>query len=672
MTTTGRIASVFGALALLAGSGVARAGGVVGTGTPGSCTPAAFAQALTGGGTVTFDCGPAPHTIVVSQRHTIAADTTIAGGDLIALSGGGMRGLFTVQTGRTLALQRIALRDGGVENWAVFVSDNATLQANGVVVEQCLRGGIYNAGGTVTVADSTFVANDATAAGAALTNEAGGMLTVERTVFAGNLNGAVFSTGPTTITDSVFGDNRGDSGGGGAILHNASMQVTRCRFERNHATAGGAILGSGALVVEDSVFSRNEATVLDGGAVQLYNQTQTPSSVTVRASTFTENEAARAGGAVRCDAPFGTCTFENVTFSRNFALQDGSASELSVKSGTTVATHVTVLGGGSPAIERVGGTLTLRNSVVDDGVCAGSVTDGGGNVQGAPDMCAAGFQTGDPALFALGGNGGLTPTHELGTSSAALHAASTGCLPTDQRGVARPMLSCDAGAFQRGARPVPMFLEPDRTTAGGPDFTLVVHGVSFLGGEWPTRALWNGEPLPTVVLSSTELAVSVPAALIATVGVATITLETPNPPVPDGGVSTNELLFTIEAFTPPPPPPPPPPPADACDGLTGYDAVLCAIDQARTPGRFCTPADLDPKLERSLQTALGKAATLVGGAQDAPAKRQARSLRRARAQLTKLARRAAGKRAGKTTAACKRTIADGMNTLATDVAGLAS
>ena len=36
-----------------------RAAGVVGTGTAASCTEAAFANALSGGGTVTFNCGGA-------------------------------------------------------------------------------------------------------------------------------------------------------------------------------------------------------------------------------------------------------------------------------------------------------------------------------------------------------------------------------------------------------------------------------------------------------------------------------------------------------------------------------------------------------------------------------------------------------------------------------------
>ena len=669
MTTRGRITRGFTILAMLAGTATAHAGGVVGTGTPASCTHAAFVQALAGGGTVTFSCGAAPHTIVLTQRQSITADTTIAGADLITLSGGGTHGLFTVQSERTLVLERVGLREGGTENWAVYVSDGASLQARGVAVESCSRGGVYNAGGTVTVTDSTFADIDATSAGAAITNENGGRLDVHGSVFVANLNGAIFSAGPTTIVESVFTDNRGDSAGGGAIVHSKGVHVKHCLFEANQAAGGGAIYTSGDLVVEDSVFRDNDATVFDGGAIQLYNQTQTPSSVTVRSSTFEENVATRSGGAVRCDAPFGTCALENVTFSRNTAEMAGGAFELSVKSGTVQVTHATVLAGGTPAIERVAGTLTVRNSIVDDGGCSGGLTDGGGNVQGEPGLCAPGFQSGDPALSVLDGNGGLTPTHEIGLGSAALHAAAAGCLATDQRGVARPATSCDAGAFQRGAVPTLTALVPNHAQVGGPAFTMTVQGSSFLPD---TLLFWNGAPLPTIVASPTELVVSVPAELIATVGVATVTVENPNPPVPDGGPAAGGLQFTIDDVVVPPPPPPPgeEPPPGPCDGLADYAAVLCAIEQARTPGHFCATADLDQKLAKPLQTALGKAATFVTGARAASTKRRAKLLRRAGAQLSKLARRATGKRAGKTTPACKTAVANGTNALAADVAGL--
>src|SRR5437763_1953306 len=69
------------------------AAGVVGDGTPGSCTDAALTSALSGGGLVTFNCGPSPVTIVISEK-TISDDTTIDGGGLVTLSGNDTNRLF--------------------------------------------------------------------------------------------------------------------------------------------------------------------------------------------------------------------------------------------------------------------------------------------------------------------------------------------------------------------------------------------------------------------------------------------------------------------------------------------------------------------------------------------------------------------------------------------------
>jgi hypothetical protein len=79
--------AVLRAVALLRAAPVVAAG-VVGTGTPGSCTEAALDAALAGGGFVTFDCGPDPVTITISSTKMIDADTTIDGGSLITISGG--------------------------------------------------------------------------------------------------------------------------------------------------------------------------------------------------------------------------------------------------------------------------------------------------------------------------------------------------------------------------------------------------------------------------------------------------------------------------------------------------------------------------------------------------------------------------------------------------------
>jgi predicted outer membrane repeat protein len=654
-----KIASVFGmvALALTTGMSAAHAADVVGNGTPGSCTGAAVVQALAGGGTVSFACGTDPVTIVLPARQTIAADTTIVGADGVVLSGGAAHGLFTVQTGRTLTLDGLTLRDGAVENWVVFVNGGATLNVLGTTIRNCVRGGVYNAGGTVTVADATFAENDASAAGAAITNENGGTLTVARSTFQGNLNGAVFAAGPTTITDSIFEDNRGRSAGGGAILHSKTLTVTRSAFDGNQATAGGAIATSGHLTVEDSLFRDNDATLFDGGAIQLFNLTQTPSSVTIRRSTFDGNAAVRAAGAVRSEAPVGTCTIENATFAKNTA-QAASAAELSVTGGTVDVAHATFVSGSAKAIERVEGTLAIRSSIVDGGSCTG-VTDGGGNLQTLAGHC--GFTTGNAALGTLSENGGLTPTYAIAANSAARDLAA-GCVATDQRGVSRPATTCDAGAFERGAVPVLTALEPNAAQAGGPAFAMTVTGSSFLAGT--TRVLWNGTPLAVVCERATEVVATVPASLIAAVGVATVTVENPNPPLPDGGVSVESLPFTITDAPPP----------GACDGLDPFAAVLCELENAKLPGHFCAVADLDAKkLDKPLQKALVKAQKIVAKARDLKPKqlkRRPKVLLGGQKVMDKLALKAIGKRTGITTPECKLAIMEGTTALGLAIVGL--
>ena len=89
----------------------AHAAGVVGTGTPASCTEAALNAALVGGGAVTFNCGPNLHSITLSSQKSIAANTTIDGSGKIALSAHGSRH-FVVNAGATLALTSMTLRDG--------------------------------------------------------------------------------------------------------------------------------------------------------------------------------------------------------------------------------------------------------------------------------------------------------------------------------------------------------------------------------------------------------------------------------------------------------------------------------------------------------------------------------------------------------------------------------
>ncbi len=78
-----------------------KAAGVVGTGTPASCTKSAIIGAVSGGGLVEFDCG-GPATITLTNYLAISTATTIDGGGQITLSAGSSRHFLLNQGSLTL------------------------------------------------------------------------------------------------------------------------------------------------------------------------------------------------------------------------------------------------------------------------------------------------------------------------------------------------------------------------------------------------------------------------------------------------------------------------------------------------------------------------------------------------------------------------------------------
>ena len=89
-------------------------------------------------------------------------------------------------------------------------------------------------------------------------------------------------------------------------------------------------------------------------------------------------------------------------------------------------------------------------------------------------------------------------------------------------------------------------LSPSSATAGGPAFTLTVNGGGLQNSIYSGAVVqWNGTPLVTTFVSSTQLTAQVPASLIATPGTANVTIVNPsaNPSLP--------AVFTILPASPP-------------------------------------------------------------------------------------------------------------------------
>ena len=84
---------------------------------------------------------------------------------------------------------------------------------------------------------------------------------------------------------------------------------------------------------------------------------------------------------------------------------------------------------------------------------------------------------------------------------------------------------------------------PTSTPAGSAAFTLTATGASFVGGA---HVRWNGSALASTVNSATSISASVPAANVASVGTASITVDNGS-----GAPPSNALTFTITTPTTP-------------------------------------------------------------------------------------------------------------------------
>jgi hypothetical protein len=93
-----------------------------------------------------------------------------------------------------------------------------------------------------------------------------------------------------------------------------------------------------------------------------------------------------------------------------------------------------------------------------------------------------------------------------------------------------------------GTNPLPSLssIAPSSATAGAAALALTVTGTNFINGS---SILWNGTPLTTTFVSTTQLTASVASTLLTTAGTATVAVSTP---APGGGVTSN-FTITINA-----------------------------------------------------------------------------------------------------------------------------
>jgi hypothetical protein len=242
---------------------------------------------------------------------------------------------------------------------------------------------------------------------------------------------------------------------------NKSLTLSHIDITRGYASTdpgGGAIyLDHGTLNLNDSTLYNNMARS-QGGALFNNNGTMNITNSTIRdnQANIELSSVTAAGGGLYNEGGNTTITGNSAAVSVG-----GNGGAFYVKSGTLNLTNVTVASNsatGTGGIYNDAGTVNLKNTLVASntvsGNCAGTISDGGGNLS-YPDTTCPGTN-GDPNLGPLANNGGSTQTMALGVGSAALDKIPNagGCgvgISTDQRNIARPQPPgglCDIGAYE--------------------------------------------------------------------------------------------------------------------------------------------------------------------------------------------------------------------------------
>lgn len=453
------------------------------------------------GGTISFNCGPGPHTIPISGQKSINADTSIDGGGTITLDAQNQFRIFDV--GATLTLRGLVLTraffngDGG----AIRNTSNGTLVLESSTIRNShatLSGGAILSLGPLTIRDSLLEGNTALNGGALYPRFAGANTTIINSVLRNNKatdstdgwGGAILAWdgAPVTIDGGEIAGNTATSGG--AIYNFANSVLTiknGTQLRKNITDKWGAIYNDGTVTITDATFSGNKSFYCGGGIFNFGAGVATLTDVTLDGNfssegggicnsggtltlandTFSNNTADFTGGGLYNVS--GNSTITNVTFSSNSAVDSGGG-VYQTAGGTTALTNVTLSGNSAPKgggifrDNRYQGTVTVKNSIVTNspqgGNCAGVITSNGYNL--ATDNTCGFTQVANVRLGPLANNGGPTRTFLPMPGSPAIDFVITGCPPpsTDQRGAARPIGSlCDAGAVEFGAS-LPMLYVP--------------------------------------------------------------------------------------------------------------------------------------------------------------------------------------------------------------------
>lgn len=465
---------------------------VVGTGTPASCTEATFDAGITavnsGGGTLSFNCGPAPHLILVTAEKPLSGQIVVDGGDRITLSGGLATRIFWVQDQSEVELRQIVLTHGrasaGPGGAVIVTGAGLPGETKLTLYRAAIRnstasswgGGIAATNAEVHLLWSSVSGNESNGGGGGINLNVGVLNLFEAEIAdnrsGGSGGGVEFWTGELYMDRSVVDRNTAENvgtpppGGGMSIRDLTVASIESSRFAGNWSRSSGGglhVWGTTELFLLQSTFSSNMVFEDAGGGLAIF----APALVQARDITVEGNRAGGGGGI----EVTGALNLANATLSNNLSVAAGGGALRN--SGAVTLHHVTIAGNvalnsGGGVHQFASGGIELTNvlfagnldllgnpsdcffqqapsqlqfSLWPQATC-GSSTANGNHPNTAVDL---------PRLALSCAGAEQTMTHDLPAGAAVDNGA---CilpgLAADQRGVARPQgPACDIGAVER-------------------------------------------------------------------------------------------------------------------------------------------------------------------------------------------------------------------------------
>ena len=414
-------------------------------------------QAPDGYGGAIYNESASATTIVTDEDTRITNNYAFKGAALYNNYGG----FVEINNGATIDGNE-ALFGGGIFNDdSTLIVDNATIGGEYPSNWANEAGGIYNQDEAITIIrnNAQIIGNNAIWRGGGLVNRSSTMTIESGTIVADNVvlglgydedDGAL-----TPQTTSNFYSGELDGFGGG-FHNNSELNISEATIRNNSAPAGGGLYNEtihSSVTIERTTIHNNTAVV--GGG--LYTE---DGSDDISNSTLSGNEAADDGGAIFADDSNTSLNF--VTLSDNVADADsdyygvaggiyGSYSSIEITNSIVAGNHINNDEPfGVDCFDEGSSFTAVEHTLVGDNSSCEAIEDGvDGNIVGDFDTPV------NPALTELSNFGGPTLTHNLIPGSAAIDAASSSCVPTDQRGFSRPVdgnnsgsSECDMGAVE--------------------------------------------------------------------------------------------------------------------------------------------------------------------------------------------------------------------------------